>query len=177
MVCKALTPDYVNDFLSIFRAGLDGLDPIYTGDTIASARETYTAEHVEGLMAEGRISGCFDGDVLEGILVQGYADVPGKVTPIVNTTTIPWIMARKPGNGAGTNLMNYCIETAREAERNVDVVVVAIAKENTDAIRFYQKLGFEPNNDFSGNRALMSFFISARVRPHPEDWDKPAAKL
>tara|TARA_Y100000310_G_C20650146_1_gene798937 strand:- start:446 stop:931 length:486 start_codon:yes stop_codon:yes gene_type:complete len=161
MACRVLTPDYIVDFLDVFRAGLDSLEVLDTC-TVAKARKIYTAEHVGGLMAEGRISGFFEGDVLEGILVQAEDEVADGA---IKRALIPWIMARNPGNGAGSALMSYCLETARGG--NKDVVALIVSKRNTKAIRFYERLGFEENTSVGRDKIVMCYYLNEEVRPSP----------
>lgn len=89
---------------------------------------------------------------MSGILIEGFNNLQGA------RTTINWVVAKQKRRGIGTKLILNCLDRARIEEK--DMVALGVSKDNTAAIKLYERLGFVHGGDYDdGKMEVMGYFF------------------
>ncbi len=162
--CRQLGPkdeELVDLYVTILNKGLDDIEHMYVGDTIAKARKRYTSEYILSNLGENgkeRYMGHFTNDCLDGILIESPYDkeVPGLTK---QRTDIEWVVAYKSGQKIGRRLIEDCIGRARH--RGDDAVALVVSADNEKAVALYKKLEFIENMTIKEkNLKFMIYFMA-----------------
>ncbi|MFL0269353.1 GNAT family N-acetyltransferase [Candidatus Clostridium radicumherbarum] len=80
---------------------------------------------------------------VDGIIAMNGDEIVGLLTYVMHDDTceITSLDSLQEGNGIGTNLVNKVINIAKEKKCNR--IIVVTTNDNINAIRFYQKRGFD----------------------------------
>ena len=127
-------------YSGILRARMEDISHFYSGTPIVQETlDKYNSEYLARCLSgkeDSRLVGHFSDNNLDGILIEGF-----KSEGQYDITVLRWIMANQSGRGIGGRLITNSISRAR-AENKAGLQLV-VAKENLDAQRLYNKLGFK----------------------------------
>lgn len=143
-----------NTFRRAVRADLATIVKLLADDTLGSGREELADELPSSYVAAFE---AIERDANHELIV---ADREGRVTGVLQLTFLPnltyrggWraqiegvrVAAEERGRGLGAALLRHAIARARE--RGCVLVQLTSDKRRTDAIRFYEGLGFEATHE------------------------------
>lgn len=143
-------------YFDIVRQGLQGLESQYPcSNEVQTALDKYSQEYLRDHLkpnSECRLVGAFQGDSLEGCLLEGF-----RTQSPYELTRINWMFAKTSGKGIGTSLITDC-KTRAEAEKK-DMVELLVSEMNNGAERLYLREGFISLPGFETQDGIKSMYF------------------
>lgn len=166
--CRVLNEidiDLIPNFTKILHSRLEDIKEFYPKEEVLKTIERYDSSNIIQELVDPKdrtYVGHFNGKNLDGILIEG-SEILTFDNFQVKKGVIYWVMAQESKKGIGSGLILNSIERAKT--RGEDVLCLGVSANNVGAVRAYQQLGFELNQEYGNNMLMLCYYINPEVKP------------